>query len=763
MRAIGRLFSCVLVPVLVLVSGRAYALNATAPAAIGPEGGWVTALAVSPAFDADGRAWLATFGGHLFSSSNAAGSWTPSSVGETDPVVEAMAASPNFSADRTVFAAADEGVFTSSDGGAAWRLTSAGLDHHFCRALLLSPAFASDRTAYVATDAGVYTSNDNGASWKPPLDDTRSVISLAEVTGGPDAGTLLAGLDAGGLEQSTDGGAHWQPVPAFPTSRRALAIVLVSGANSSIAVVGTDAGIWRRGDGQLSWQQVAASGDRVDALAAGRSTSSTTPLYAGSAGGHGVYASRDAGATWQQVGTPAVPYVSTLSSAGASTLVAGTTGGGVSISTDGGYTWTSSNHDLLAFQVQGLKNMGSSLFVAGNGGALERDDTSGTWRPLAISSHFVTSVDGLGRNVFAGTQDNGLMVSNDAGVSWRHDSLPSATIAQVAVSPSSGESVFAAGDYIYRSADAGATFQVTNLPGNDVRSFAFSSSFDSDETAFVGTVNHGVYRTVDGGSNWLPASFGLPSAPVMNLLVSPSFARDGTVYAATAGKGIYLSTDRGNDWSPLSPSPSSSVVDALAWTQSGELIAGTDHGIYLLQASGWSPLAGGWDVYVSALQDVVDRGTEYLYAGTTGQGVWVTTLGVPPMTATSTNPTIPALPVTVVPRPTATSLAAKTPQPDATPKPTPATHPIVLHLRVDPVPVVADRVALLSAGGPAGGRVQLRLQAGKWQRKFSGTLGKDGRLAFGFVSPPSQIAVAGRLTARGHTVNSNLLIPVLGP
>lgn len=746
-----------------LVSGHAYALNASDPLPIGPEGGWVTALAASPTFDSDGRAWAATFGGHMFSGTNGAGSWSPSHAGETDPVVEALTASPSFSADSTVFAAADEGVFKSTDAGNSWTLNSAGLGHHFCRVIVLSPSFASDHMAFVATDGGVYRSTDSGVSWSAPLDGTGSVISLAEVTSGSDAGTLLAGLDTGGLEESVDGGAHWQAEATFPTSRRVLSIVSLLGSGSSSFIAGTDDGIWRQAGTGLSWQQVGASGDRVDTLAVGRAPSPTALLYAGSGGGHGVYISSDGGTSWRQVGAPAVPFVTSLVYTGASSLLAGTAGGGISVSMDDGYSWKQSSHGLLAFQVQGLKAIGNSLVVSGNGGAFERGLAGSSWQPLAIPSHFVTSMDGNANDRFAGTQDMGLLISNDAGASWRQSSLPTGTVGQVAMAPSADKTILVAGDYVYRSVDSGLTFAATNLPGNDVRSFSFSPSFSLDGTAFAGTVNHGVYRSVDRGMSWQSIAGGLPAVPIMSVLTSSSFSRDGTVYAATAGKGIYVSSNRGTDWTPLSPSVPDSVVDALAWTESGVLVAGTDRGVYLMQSNGWSPLATGWDVYVSALQDVLDRGTEYLYAGTTGQGVWVATLNAPPSAATDTSVPVPAPSSTVPAAPTTTLVATKTPGVAPTSRPTPSTRPLKLRLRVDPVPVVANRLALLTASGPAGGRIQLSLQAGAWHRRFSGSLAKDGRLAFGFVSPPASIIVSGQMMARGHTVSSKILVPVLTP
>jgi hypothetical protein len=757
----------VLVLLLVLVSDRAFALETSAAIATGPEGGWITALAVSPSFDTDGKLWTAAFGGRIYASSDAAATWSESHAGETDPVVVGLATSPNFSSDGTVFAAADEGVFRSVNGGNSWGATSAGLVHHFGRAIVVSPSYASDHTVFVATDGGVYRSSDSGSSWSPPTDDTRSVISLAEVTRGTAAGTLYAGLDAGGLEQSSDGGEHWQTVQAFPTSRRVLGILSVAGTSVSSLVVATDDGIWRSSDAGSTWQQVGAQGDRVDALTTGSSTASLPVLYAGSAGGLGVYASIDSGATWSRVGAPSVPFVTTLATAGSSELVAGTTGGGIFVSSDGGFTWRQSSHRLYASQSASLRAVGSSLIVAGNGGAYVKNSSSVEWRALGLSSHFVTAMDGRNGDLFAGTQDTGLMISNDAGLSWHHGSLIGSAVSQVALSPNNRKAytLLVAGDYVYRSVDGGASFsRATNLAGNDVHSFSFSPEFGNDGTVFAGTLNHGVYRSSDGGATWLPASAGLPPFPITNVLTSSSFSQDRTVYAATAGNGVLISSNGGSTWSPLAPAVPDAVVDALAWTRSGQLVAGTEHGIFLLDPSGWSHIGNGWDGYVSTLQDMIENGSEYLYAGTIGQGVWETTLGTFVATPTSTPAQVSTVSasatLTTTSTPLTVSVPTSIPIAKPTPKSTSGVRPLVLHLRADPVPVVAHRPALLSARGPAGGRIQVRLVAHGWQRKFSGTLGRDGRVAFGFVSPALEISVVAQVSDRGRTSSAKLVIPV---
>ena len=748
-----RLTFLVLVVLLAAVSDRAWALSSFTPSAIGPEGGWITALSLSPTFATDGRVWAAAFGGRIYASADGAHSWSAAHAGETDPVVEGLATSPSFTTDRTVFAATDEGVFRSADAGSTWQLSSAGLGNHYVRAIVVSPSYAVDRQMWVATDAGVYRSTDGGSSWNPPSNSAQPIVSLALMA----SGTLIAGLDSGGLVQSLDGGAHWQAVSAFELSLRALCIQSTHMDGSAI-VVGTDNGIWRTSDGGTSWVQVAAPGDRIDAVAAASEPASSPRLFAGSGAGHGVFASSDGGATWNQVGAPEVPFVTALAVADGSTVIAGTAGGGISVSSDGGLHWRSANHNLLAMSATSLRVTGSTLMVGGNGGAFARDLQSTNWQAYALPSHFVTSLDGRGADRYVGTQDTGLLVSHDSGASWLRSSVPSSAVGQVAVSPltSRGYDVVAAGDYVYRSADRGASFQkAQGLAGNDVRSFAFSPGFALDATLFAGTISHGAYKSVDSGMTWTAASVGLPAAPIMQVLPSPRFAMDHTVYAATAGNGVFLSTSGGDSWSAVVPSVPDGVVDALAWTAEGDLVAGTEHGIYERDASGWTRLGSGWDGYVASLQDVAPAEGETLYAGTTGEGVWE--LPLRGAATSSASPTAPTAAITAV---TPTPVKPLPPVPTA--RPTPRPRAWGLKAAVVPVPADARQPALLSIRGPAGGKVVVRLNSRGWQRQFTGTLARDGSAAFGFVAPTSDVSVVAKVTLSGRVGQVALLVRVSG-
>lgn len=75
-------------------------------------------------------------------------------------------------------------------------------------------------------------------------------------------------------------------------------------------------------------------------------------------------------------------------------------------------------------------------------------------------------------------------------------------------------------------------------------------------TFFVGTPDGGIWKTSDGGQNWIPLGDGLPYLPVSVILINPQ--HPDTMYISLGDKGgwwnwnlgVYRSTDGGNTWAP---------------------------------------------------------------------------------------------------------------------------------------------------------------------------------------------------------------------
>ena len=97
-----------------------------------------------------------------------------------------------------------------------------------------------------------------------------------------------------------------------------------------------------------------------------------------------------------------------------------------------------------------------------------------------------------------------------------------------------------------------------------VQAMTISPDYAHDQTLFIGTKFHGVWKTTDGGGSWVAVSSGLTISNVHSLAISPNYATDGTLFAGTADGGIFKTTNRGDSWTRVDGGVISSDVVALA-------------------------------------------------------------------------------------------------------------------------------------------------------------------------------------------------------
>ncbi|MEP6690884.1 MAG: glycosyl hydrolase [Gemmatimonadaceae bacterium] len=193
------------------------------------------------------------------------------------------------------------------------------------------------------------------------------------------------------------------------------------------------------------------------------------------------------------------------------------------------------------------------------------------------------------RTFYMGSVDGGVWKTVNAGATWKNISDYKSTIASVgalAVAPSdpnviwvgSGEADFREdltyGDGIWRSTDAGATWQHAGL--DDARHISVIRVDPRNaDVAFVAATGHafgpnatrGVYRTRDGGKSWQRILFVNDSTGAIDIALDPSNAR--ILFAAMwqfqrfpwgfsaggATSGLYKSTDGGDTWTDISDNP----------------------------------------------------------------------------------------------------------------------------------------------------------------------------------------------------------------
>ena len=410
----------------------------------------------------------------LYRSTDAGASWQPTSL--TSQWIHQVSPDPRDPA--TVYAQTQTGpsndggvsrILKSTDGGATWwpLFRQADMQPHEPWLLPLDPAQPS--TLYVDSDAGLLKSTDAGATWHRMRSGVAGRVSSVAVDP-RHPGIAYAGLDPGGvfkkvrgrwhainqglgepgvhdvavdphrsrvlyaaadtgLFKTTDGGQHWRRVLPSGTYRQCPSCVSVTrrGGAHAVTVAGpttvyatiTERGrwsLWKSVDRGASWRRLARSAAPSDdgplALAVGASDPDTVYV----AGGSGLAASTDGGATWHDAALAGTRITAiAVHPQLADTVYAGTAAG-LFTSTNAGQTWQRVGDDLARAHVTAVATdpeQGGRLYAAteneifwsgNNGESWNRFDTR---IPPRTFNDLAATPDGM---IYAGSFNGGGVV-----------------------------------------------------------------------------------------------------------------------------------------------------------------------------------------------------------------------------------------------------------------------------------------------------------------------------------------------------------------
>lgn len=494
--------------------------------------------------------------------------------------------------DRLYASTLDGQIHTSSDGGKTWQLL-ANLNQP---ELVLDNMFVDSRDSlkiYASghrhkSPGGFFRSADGGVSWKESKElRNESIHALTQSTVDPNI--LLAGT-INGVWRSKNSGGDWEKISSttMPVNIDSLA---VDPRSADTMYAGTWWRAYKTTDSGKNWRLI-KNGMIDDSDVFAITINPKNPEYIVASACSGIYESQNAGEKWSKIQGipsqsrrtrdilqhPSVP----------GTIYAATTEG-FWMSSTGGKTWSLT-----------------------------------TQRDLEINS-IAVHPDAPNR-VFIGTNNYGVMVSNDGGRSFAQTNTNFSSRFTYFVTPDASQpnrfyaathNTATGGGFFFVSADGGRSWQQSR--GFDVarvRPFVLRQDATNPSLMYMGT-NVGIYRSLDRGVSWSQlAAAKAPAKPVKKPVAKKPVKKTGAV-AATAPTAAGVK---------MVPAITEKVKVIENLPGGKGLLVGTDKGLYrsLDVAKGWEKLSLGFGISESIFAVHVSAARpDTIWAGTATSGVIV--------------------------------------------------------------------------------------------------------------------------------------------
>jgi len=163
--------------------------------------------------------------------------------------------------------------------------------------------------------------------------------------------------------------------------------------------------------------------------------------------------------------------------------------------------------------------------------------------------------------VYAGTWGNGIYKSEDRGVTWTHisEGFQAGFVFDLSIDPKNSNHILASAYRfgVYESKDGGASwYRAGGMPDETVvYAIDFNPNNPSivyaavrEATIYSPTLHYpgGVYKSINGGSNWFRMSNGLADDYVYDVAIDPNNVN--VLYTAMHKTGVYKSIDGANTW-----------------------------------------------------------------------------------------------------------------------------------------------------------------------------------------------------------------------
>ena len=492
---------------------------------------------------------------------------------------------------------------------------------------------------YMSTlDGQIHTSADGGASWRLLVNLNKPELILDQLfVDSRDSKIIYTSghrhKAPGGFFRSTDGGVTWKESKELKTE--SIHSMTQSTADPKIILAGTINGVWMSKNSGEDWEKLSSTTSPVNVGSLAMDPRSTSTIYAGT--WWRPYKSIDAGKSWRLIKNGMIDdsdvFAITLDPRNPENVIASACSG-IYASQNGGEKWTKVQgipsqsrrtrdilqHPTIADTIYAGTTEG--FWMSTNGGKAWALTTQ---RNLEINSVAVHPDEP--NRVFIGTNNYGLMVSNDGGRNFaqtngnftsRFTYLVTSDVQQPNRIYAATHNLATSGGFFFVSNDGGRTWQnAKSLDAGRIKIFTIKQDPLNPNSMYLGT-NLGIYRSIDRGNSWAPlpaAKIAVVKKPVVKKAPVKGKAAPKAASASASAAGLKMSASI------------TGTVKALEILPAGAgMLAGTDTGVYRSKdlTKGWEklPIPTTFNTNVFALHVAAARPNTY-WVGTATSGVLV--------------------------------------------------------------------------------------------------------------------------------------------
>ncbi len=388
-----------------------------------------------------------------------------------------------------------------------------------------------DRLFVSTLDGQVHTSLDAGKTWKLLVNLNRSQLVIDNlIVDTRDSNVIYIAAhrhkQPGGFFKTEDGGKTWKE--AKELKNEAIHAMAQSSKDPNILLAGSVTGVWITKDSGDSWKKISSESapEKLDAFAI--DPRDTDTMYAGT--WYRAYKTTDGGNNWRLIKNGMIDdsdvFAIDIDPVNPDQIIAAACSG-IYLSYNKGETWK---------KVQGIPSQSRRT----------RD---------------IVHNPGKAGYVYAGTTE-GLWMSTDGGATWRLTTSKEIEINSIAVHPDAPNRVFIGTNNfgVLVSNDAGRSFELNN--GNFTSRFTYNITADIERpnrfyATTINTATGGgfVFISNDYGQTWNQSVKNIDTDRTIAFSIVQDKLKPNTIYLAT-NYGIFQSVDRGLSWNQLkAPKP----------------------------------------------------------------------------------------------------------------------------------------------------------------------------------------------------------------